>query len=135
MDLTFHWADYVIFVCFLLVSLGIGVYYACSGGRQRTTSEFIMANRMLSVVPTVLSMVMSYLSAIMVIGFTAETYSYGISLWMWCVVGITLGALVTERIIAPWLYNMKLVSVFEVILYQGFILASSPPPTVSKINL
>ena len=44
-----HWADYLIFVLVLLISVIIGIYHAATGGRQRTTEEFIMANRQLKV--------------------------------------------------------------------------------------
>ena len=33
----FHWLDYVLFTVMLLVSLGIGVYVALSGGKQKNT--------------------------------------------------------------------------------------------------
>ena len=33
----FHWLDYVLFAALLLVSFGIGIYAALSGGKQRTT--------------------------------------------------------------------------------------------------
>ena len=42
---SFQWYDYVIFTVTLLISLSIGVYYAVSGGKQRTTQEFLMADR------------------------------------------------------------------------------------------
>ncbi len=41
----FHWADYLIFSASLLVSLVIGVYFACAGDKQRTTEEFLLAGR------------------------------------------------------------------------------------------
>ena len=36
----FHWLDYVLFTVMLLVSLGIGIYAAVSGGKQKTTRYF-----------------------------------------------------------------------------------------------
>jgi hypothetical protein len=47
--LALHWADYLILVLFLCISIGIGIYQACSGGRQKTTSEFIQGDRQLKV--------------------------------------------------------------------------------------
>ena len=41
----FGWPDYLVFVAMLAVSAVIGVYYACIGGKQSTTDEFLMAGR------------------------------------------------------------------------------------------
>lgn len=37
--------DYTVFAGMLSVSAIIGLYYACSGGKQSTTSEFLLGNR------------------------------------------------------------------------------------------
>lgn len=42
---TFHWADYLIFSLSLAISLLIGLYFAVTGDRQRTTEEFLLASR------------------------------------------------------------------------------------------
>ena len=44
-----HIVDYVIFIAVLVFSVGIGLYYAFTGGKQRTTKEYLMANRKLAV--------------------------------------------------------------------------------------
>ena len=59
---SFQWYDYVIFTVTLLISLGIGVYYAMTGGKQRTTKEFHMADRKMGVLPIALSLFMSTMS-------------------------------------------------------------------------
>ena len=110
----FHWADYILLISFLGISFGIGVYHSLTGGKQRTTGEFIMANRKLKIIPTVLSMVMSFLSAILIVGASAEIYSYGTMMAVWVIPGQIIGGLVIERIIVPWLYPLQLVSVFDV---------------------
>ena len=73
---SLHWLDVFILGIFLLISIGIGVYHALTGGRQRTTAEFIMANRKLQVIPTVISMMVSHQSAIMILGIVVEMYRY-----------------------------------------------------------
>ena len=59
---SFQWYDYVIFTVTLLISLGIGVYYAMTGGKQRTTKEFHMADRSMSIIPVALSVYVSNIS-------------------------------------------------------------------------
>ena len=41
----FHWADYLVFSLSLAVSLAIGIFFACTGDKQRTTEEFLLAGR------------------------------------------------------------------------------------------
>ena len=39
---TFDVWDYVVFSLMLGVSAAIGIYYACAGGKQKTTKEFLL---------------------------------------------------------------------------------------------
>src|SRR6218665_1544684 len=108
------WADYLILVGFLVVSLAIGIYHSLTGGRQKTTSEFIMANLRLKVIPTSISLLVSIVSALLLLNTTAETYSYGIQHIIYFTLSAALSLLFVERIIVSWLYPLKLVSVFDV---------------------
>lgn len=60
--------DYVIFSISILISLGIGIYHAVTGGKQRTTSEFFVGDRKMSVLPVALSMMVTFESSILMIG-------------------------------------------------------------------
>ena len=111
-----HWLDYAIFVALLVVSLGIGVYHGCTGGRQKTTAEFLVANRNLKVIPTVISLLVSYQSAIIVLGMVAEMYTFGITFWPTYVLSVAISMVIVERLFVPWFYPLKLTSVFEVIV-------------------
>src|SRR6218665_155277 len=115
MDQLF-WPDYLILVAFLVISVGIGVYHSLTGGRQRTTSEFIMANRSLKVLPTTLSLLVSFQSALIILGMTAEMYSYGSHYFILSMFSFTLAIILTTQVAVPWMYPMKLVSVNEVSL-------------------
>ena len=75
----FHIVDYVLFVVMLLISLGIGVYSAFTGGRQKTTSEYLMGNRQLRLGPVALSICVSMISANTLVGVPTETYGFGIA--------------------------------------------------------
>src|SRR5688572_18478660 len=110
------WPDYLILVAFLVISVGIGVYHSLTGGRQKTTSEFIMANRTLKVLPTAMSLLVSFQSAITILGMTAEMYSYGSQFLIMAMFSFTLGIILATQVAVPWLYPMKLVSVNEVII-------------------
>ena len=109
-----EWPDYVVLAVFLAISLGIGVYHSLTGGRQRTTEEFIMANRRLGIIPTTVSLLVSFQSAIMILGLTAEMYMYGIQWLVWLPLAYIITFVLTERLVIPWLYPLKLVSINNV---------------------
>ena len=67
--------NYAIFVCMLLVSAFIGVFYWWRG--QKNTEEFLLASRSMSTVPMTLSLVASFMSAITLLGVPAEIYTAG----------------------------------------------------------
>lgn len=64
----FEAADYIVFVLTITVSLGIGIYYALSGGRQKTTSEYLVGNRKIAVLRVAISILVSFESSIIMLG-------------------------------------------------------------------
>lgn len=65
---TFRIVDYVVFGSVLLISLGIGIFYARRGKKDNTTSSFLMADRQMSILPVSMSLLASFLSAITILG-------------------------------------------------------------------
>ncbi|XP_033759638.1 sodium-coupled monocarboxylate transporter 2-like [Pecten maximus] len=111
-EFGFHVADYVIFAVMISFSIGIGVYSACSGGGQKTTLEYLVGNRRLKMLPVAVSLVVSFESSILVLGFPAEVYIYGGDLF-WTSVGLMIAMLVATRVVAPLFHPLKITSVFE----------------------
>ncbi|XP_021344994.1 sodium-dependent multivitamin transporter-like isoform X2 [Mizuhopecten yessoensis] len=105
-------ADFLVFVAALLISLSIGVYYALSGGRQKTTKEYLLGNRNMTIIPVGLSLMVSYESSIMMLGFPAEVYTYGIMFW-WFTIGFMLAQLIAIRIVVPLIHPLRVTSVYE----------------------
>ena len=58
-------------------SLGIGLYYACAGGKQKTTNEYLMGDRNLKIIPVAISLLVSFISSTAIMGTPAEMYAYG----------------------------------------------------------
>ena len=115
-DPRFVTADFVIFVITVAISVGIGLYYALSGGKQKTTAEYLVGNRQMSVLPVALSLMVSFESSIMMLGYPAEVYVYGIMFWL-SNVGFMIAMLLGTRIVVPLVHPLKIKSVFEVMLY------------------
>uniref|UniRef100_A0A3P8UUE7 Sodium-dependent multivitamin transporter n=1 Tax=Cynoglossus semilaevis TaxID=244447 RepID=A0A3P8UUE7_CYNSE len=116
MDLSvqkhFTVVDYVVFAILLAVSMGIGLYYALSGGRQRTTQEFLMADRSMGCLPVSLSLIASFQSAVAIIGVPAEIYTYGTQYWF---IGFAyiLGLIIPAHVFIPVFYRLRLSSAYE----------------------
>ena len=70
-------ADYAVFGAMLLVSSAIGLYYRFTGGRQKTSAEYVLGDRSMSVLPVAFSLMASFMSAITLLGVTRENYSFG----------------------------------------------------------
>ena len=75
---TFSPADYCVLAATLLVSAGIGLYYRLSGGQQRTSREYLLANASMSALPVSFSLMASFMSAITLLGVSQEVYNYGV---------------------------------------------------------
>uniref|UniRef100_A0A8C3AJ48 Solute carrier family 5 member 6 n=1 Tax=Cyclopterus lumpus TaxID=8103 RepID=A0A8C3AJ48_CYCLU len=105
-------ADYVIFALLLAASIGIGLYHALSGGRQRTTQEFLLADRSMSCLPISLSLLASFQSAVAIIGVPAEVYAHGTQYWF---IGCAyfLGLLIPAHVFIPVLYKLQLSSAYQ----------------------
>ena len=105
--------DYVIFASVLLVSAGIGLFYGCTGGQQKTTTEFLLADRQMSVLPVSMSLLASFMSAITLLGTPAEMYVYGTQYSMiW--IGFVLMIPISAYMFYPVFFRLQLTSVFEV---------------------
>ena len=63
---------------FLFIDLffNAGLFYGCRGGMQKTTKEFLLANRHMSFAPVSLSMLSSFMSAVTLLGMPTEVYMY-----------------------------------------------------------
>ena len=107
------WLDYLIFSSMLLISVGIGIYHACSGGKQRTTFEYLLGNRAMGIAPVAISLMVTYSSALTLLGYPAEVYAHG-SQWFVATAGTMLGSIGAIYLFLPVLYPLKLTSVNEV---------------------
>ena len=105
--------DYIVLALILLVSAAVGIYFAFSGGRQSTTSEVLLGDRKLHVLPVSISMFMSFYSAIYILGNTAEVYKYGIQKYGG-LLGAAIGYVLAALLFVPFFYQLKITTIFEV---------------------
>uniref|UniRef100_UPI003AB0A227 solute carrier family 5 member 6a n=1 Tax=Centroberyx gerrardi TaxID=166262 RepID=UPI003AB0A227 len=111
-QMQFSTVDYVIFALLLVASAGIGLFYAFSGGRQRTTQEFLLADRSMSCLPVSLSLLATFQSAVAILGAPSEVYTYGTQYWfLGC--SYFLGLLIPAHVFIPVFYRLRLSSAYE----------------------
>lgn len=110
--MRFTTVDYIIFALLLVLSSAIGLYYALSGGKQRTTQEFLLANRSMGFIPVSLSLLATFQSAVAILGVPSEIYRFGTEYWfLGC--SYILGLLIPAYIFIPVFYRLRLTSTYE----------------------
>ncbi|XP_070591072.1 sodium-dependent multivitamin transporter [Erythrolamprus reginae] len=110
--MKFTVADYTIFVLLLVFSAGIGLYYALSGGKQRTVQEFLLANRSMTFLPLAFSLLATFQSAVAILGVPSEIYRFGTEYWfLGC--SYFLGLLIPAHVFIPIFYRLRLTSTYE----------------------
>ena len=119
--------DYVVFAIMLLLSAGVGMYMACSGGRQRTADEFFLGNRKMTIFPVSMSVVVSFITAMTIMGQTGEVYLYD-SMLFWGIFTYPAGLLILGWLFVPVLLRLRITSVYEV----GLII---DPLLYTKLNI
>lgn len=106
-------ADYIVIGLMLSVSACVGLYFRFTGGRQKTTQEFLMAGKNMSIGPVAFSLMATYMSAISVLGIPAETYLHGTQFFMW-VVGMPVGSLIAAYGLIPVFFDLEVSTAYEV---------------------
>ncbi|XP_052271599.1 sodium-coupled monocarboxylate transporter 1-like [Dreissena polymorpha] len=108
---SFHVLDYVAMGLFFLVCTGIGVYYGCYK-KQKTTEEYLLGGRRMHLIPVAISLLVTYQSAISVLGVPLETYVYNtMSYYMW--VAIMIANAIQGFLIVPLVYPLGISSSYE----------------------
>lgn len=115
--MRFGTVDYVVFGVMLFISVAIGIYYALTGGKQKTTVEFLLANRKMMAIPIGLSLLASFMSAITILGVPAEMYTFGTQYWMIIISYIFLFPIVA-LVFVPVFRAVDITSSYEVFIKQ-----------------
>ncbi|XP_021965091.2 sodium-coupled monocarboxylate transporter 1 isoform X1 [Folsomia candida] len=106
----FHWFDWVVVAATLGASLAIGIYYALKG--NKSNEDLLVGGRNMAVLPVAASVMATYISAITVLGYPAEVYSFGGQIIIHNIVS-AIGVACSAFIFVPYFYKMKLTSINE----------------------
>jgi len=111
-DDRFSVGDYVVFSIVLLISALIGIWHACKGGKQKSTAEYLLANRRLNFWPVSISILVSFLSAITLLGLPGEIYSYGTQFYL-TMIGYVIICSVVSTVFVPMFRRINITCVHE----------------------
>ncbi|XP_014607608.1 PREDICTED: putative sodium-dependent multivitamin transporter [Polistes canadensis] len=109
---TLQWPDYLVLGTVLSISASIGIYYRFTGGRQRTAEEYFSADRSMKIVPLAIALMVSFMSAITLLGISAEAYTHGM-MFIVVYIGFGVGTPITMYLYLPVFFELKIMSVFE----------------------
>ncbi|XP_041636821.1 sodium-coupled monocarboxylate transporter 1-like [Cheilinus undulatus] len=105
-------ADYVVFALMLVVSAGIGFYFAWVSRGRGSSREFLTGGRTLTALPVSLSLTASFLSSITVLSNPADVYCFG-AIFVFFVISYTLSVMVVSEVFLPVSYRLEITSIYE----------------------
>lgn len=109
----FSQIDYILFVIVIVVSLGIGLYYAIKLRKVITTvDDYLLGGRNMSLIPVTCSLVATSISATSSVGLVTETYAYGSYIIIYAYGAIVMGIMLSQ-VFLPIFSDLKLTSVFK----------------------
>lgn len=105
-------ADYAVIAVTMIISSGIGVYYWLTGGKQKSTEEYFMADRSMRVATVAIGLTVSYLSAVSLLGVSSENYVYGTQ---YAVINLSYGLATpfVAHLYMPVFFKLGTTSAFE----------------------
>lgn len=104
--------DYLVFFSTIVISFGIGVVFAILERKKNTPADYFLAGRSSKTWPVALSFVVTFQSSLMVLGFPAEGYAYGIGISYYAV-GTLFAYVFAAFFIVPLFHPLRLTSVYE----------------------
>ena len=106
--------DYVIFVLTLVISAGIGLFYAWRDKKRQNTENFLLGGRKMSIFPVTLSLMASFLSAVLVLGVPTEIFYHGTMYWVISFSNILTFPLAVHAFL-PVFHRLEISSAYEVL--------------------
>ncbi|XP_050390523.1 sodium-dependent multivitamin transporter isoform X2 [Patella vulgata] len=109
---TFGVVDYVLFSIILIISAAIGFFFAVKDRKKDSSSNFLLAGRKMSVFPVAMSLLVTFLSALTLLGNPVEIYNYNTMFWYLCL-AMVLAIAAASFIFIPFFYELGITSAFE----------------------
>ncbi|CAF1308586.1 unnamed protein product [Rotaria sordida] len=109
---TLSIVDYIFLIILLLSSAVIGVLFGFFKRKQSSSKEYLLAGGSMGVFPTALSIMVSFLSAITILGIPSEVYVYG-TMYIYQGISYILSSTITALVFMPKFREMNCTSAYE----------------------
>lgn len=106
------WLDYVMFILLLVAATVTGLYHHFKKGGQRTTQQFLLADRSVLSLPVAMTLLVSFVSPITLLGTPAEIYNYGGQFMIFVFSALLLYPMMTI-IFVPVFYGLQITTAYE----------------------
>jgi len=111
--LQFSWQDYLIFATSLTIPLAIGVFFFFYKRQQQSTDSLLVGDRSLNVIVVAMSLIVSMLNGIFIIGLTAEIHYHGVKMTYMAFAAVTVVVFFAHTFV-PRYHHMQVTSAYEV---------------------
>ncbi|XP_050430398.1 putative sodium-dependent multivitamin transporter [Adelges cooleyi] len=105
-------SDYAVLGVTLLGFVLIGLYYQLTGGKQKTTQEYVLGDKNLSIIPVGFSLMVSFMCATSMFGLSAENYMRGTQFMVINASNI-LGTPIVAYLFLPVFYKLGYLSIYQ----------------------
>ncbi|XP_071105137.1 sodium-coupled monocarboxylate transporter 2-like [Haliotis cracherodii] len=109
---TFGVADYTITAAMLVCSAAIGAFYVIKDRHNNSIKEYLLGGRSMHYIPVSMSLLVTYLSALSLLGAPAEVYRSNTMLF-WFGVSVAAGCWIVSRVFLPFFYQLGISNVFQ----------------------
>ncbi|XP_043233659.1 sodium-coupled monocarboxylate transporter 2-like [Amphibalanus amphitrite] len=104
----FGTVNFVVMALFVAATLAIGVFYGLRG----QDAQGLLISRDMRVAPVALSIMATFLSAILIVGTPSEVFYFGLE-WYVCAVTFPLACIISAALFLPVFHRLGLTSVYE----------------------
>ncbi|XP_012938808.1 sodium-coupled monocarboxylate transporter 2 [Aplysia californica] len=118
----FSGVDYAVFIVLLVIFSVVGLYHAINDRRRKkeNPNEFLLGGRSMSVFPVAMSLTVTFMSALTILGTPVEMYVYN-TMFMYLMLALVLAMCSAGIIFIPFFYKLGVTSTFQVV-YMSFVL-------------
>ncbi|CAK8683331.1 unnamed protein product [Clavelina lepadiformis] len=104
--------DFVVFIGLLVMTMLVGIYHAYRDRKKSNLDNYYFGGRNMPPIPVGLSISVTFISAMTVIGYPTETYLFGTVIGWFCFVNF-IPTTVACVIYIPLVHRLKLASIYE----------------------